>query len=468
LHVLTPGLLAGFGVVATILIGALVIGLANLIDLHDRSDAVAQTFTLRVALQRLLATMVDAETGERGFIITGSAAYLEPYDRARETIARDLARVRALVAGDGEQQADLEQLSAIVDLKLQELGAAIGERRNSGFAAAQAQVTTNVGKRTMDGIRAIVARMEARDDAALATRRTEAERSYNAARVTQLVTTLLALAAVIALFFGTVHYGDVRLKAARAAEAQRAQLQEALQQKDDFVALVSHELRNPVNTIAGWGRMLEAGTMSPDRSANAIAVIGRTANSLRALIDDLMDTTQLVSGRMRLTVVPLHIEEVVREAIDVVRLGAENKGVFITEIIGPDLPAIRGDAGRLKQVVCNLLANAVKFTPTGGHVTIAATAVDDAVRVEVHDTGEGIDPEFLPHVFERYRQGSASTPSRRGLGLGLSIVRHLVELHGGRVAVSSPGPGHGSTFVVHLPLAATSQPVASDRHLEPV
>jgi signal transduction histidine kinase len=138
-----------------------------------------------------------------------------------------------------------------------------------------------------------------------------------------------------------------------------------------------------------------------------------------------------------------------------VRLSADNKGVSLTETISPDLPMIRGDAGRLKQVVCNLLANAIKFTPTDGCVDVKLAATDTGLCLEIHDTGDGIDPAFLPHVFERYRQAT-SAQRHRGLGLGLAIVRHLVELHGGTVTAASPGLGRGSTFAVEVPLAATA------------
>jgi signal transduction histidine kinase len=264
---------------------------------------------------------------------------------------------------------------------------------------------------------------------------------------------------MLALFVSMLRYGAMRLQAARAAEEQQAQLREALNQKDDFVALVSHELRTPTNTIVGWARMIEDGTMRPESLKRAVGAIGRNAESLRQLIEDLMDTSQLVSGRMRLAIGDVDFGEVVRDAIDVVRLSADNRGVALTDAIQPDLPLIRGDAGRLKQVVWNLLANAIKFTPAGGHVTVALVSTDAGLRLEVHDTGEGIDPAFLPHVFERYRQAAAATTSPRSLGLGLAIVRHLVELHGGTVTAYSPGPGRGSTFVVELPLAASPEAV---------
>ena len=269
------------------------------------------------------------------------------------------------------------------------------------------------------------------------------------------MTTTLALLAIAALFVGTLRYTAMQADATRAAELQQAQLREALNQKDDFVAVVSHELRTPANTIAGWARMLADGTMRSDRAGSGISAISRSADTLRQLIYDLMDTSQLVSGRMRLTIASLYFQEVVRDAIDTVRLSADNKGVVLTEAISPDLPMIRGDAGRLKQVVCNLLANAIKFTPKDGCVDVKLVSTGTDLRLEVRDTGDGIDSAFLPHVFERYRQAT-SAQRHRGLGLGLAIVRHLVELHGGTVTAASPGLGRGATFAVQLPLAGTA------------
>jgi signal transduction histidine kinase len=455
-EVLTPGLLAGFILTIVVLLVTLAVELANLRNVYVTNEAVEDTQSVELALQQILTTMVDAETGERGFIITGEPSYLEPFNRARHVISAQMSELRELTADDLEHQADLDRLFAATELKLKELADAIEQRRNSGFAAGQTAVAANVSKRTMDGMRAIVARMKTREDAVTAERNAQAAYSYRTARMTGFVTTGVAILAVIVLFIGMQRYGAVRLRAAGALETQQAQLREALQQKDDFVALVSHELRTPTNTIAGWAQILEERAVGDDRVQRAIASIRRNADSARQLIEDLMDTTQMVSGRMRLTVADVDIRNVVREAIEAVRLSADNKGVILTDEIQSELPAIRGDAGRLKQVVWNLLANAIKFTPSGGRVTIDVKSMSKGVRLEVRDTGEGIDGSFLPHVFERYRQAAVSTSAQRGVGLGLAIVRHLIELHGGTVTAQSAGPGLGSTFVVELPASVPS------------
>jgi signal transduction histidine kinase len=458
--VLTSTVLAAFAAVVVVLAITLVIGLRNLRNVYEASEATAHTYAVKLELRQLLALLVDAETGERGFIITGQEPYLEPYTPARNAVPSVIARLRALMADEPAQQTDVNALATIANEKLTELAAAIRQRRESGFSAAQAVVATNVGKRTMDRVRQTVARVEAREDAALATRLARTQQDYQAARLTRFGTTALAMLAVIALFLVTQRYGRERALATQTAERQAAQLREALQQKDEFVAIVSHELRTPMNTVVGWMRMLEDGTMRPERTQTALASVRRNADSMRQLLDDLMDTNQLASGRMRLAAESVAVDDVVRDAIETVRLSAENKGVALVETIESELPTVRGDAGRLKQIVWNILANAIKFTPKSGTVTIALTTRGAGVQLEVRDTGEGIDPMFLPHVFERNRQGATSPALHRGVGLGLAIVRHLVELHGGTVAARSGGPGQGTTFIVELPVEApTPAPV---------
>jgi len=204
--------------------------------------------------------------------------------------------------------------------------------------------------------------------------------------------------------------------------------------------------------------MLEEHAIKPERVSSAIAAIARNADSLRQLVDDLIDTNQLVAGRMRLSISEVNLDDVIQQAVDAVRLSADNKGVVLTcTTIGNVRSTVRGDAVRLKQVVWNLLANAIKFTPAGGQVTVSLTDTSHTFRVAVADTGAGIDPEFLPHVFERFRQGKPGGGTG-GMGLGLAIVRHLVELHGGIAFAQSAGLGRGAQFVIEVPRTARNRP----------
>jgi CheY-like chemotaxis protein/two-component sensor histidine kinase len=226
--------------------------------------------------------------------------------------------------------------------------------------------------------------------------------------------------------------------------------------KDEFLATLSHELRTPLNAILGWSQVL-LGTDPPDAGtlADGLRTIERNARAQTQLIADLLDMSRIISGKIRLDVQRLDVAAVIEAAVAAVRPGAEAKGVRLQVTLDPVAGPVRGDPGRLQQVLWNLLSNAIKFTPKGGRVQVVLERVNSHLEVVVSDTGEGIRPEFLPHVFERFRQGDASTTRRHGgLGLGLSIVRQLVELHGGSVRAKSPGEGRGATFVVMLPVAA--------------
>ena len=227
--------------------------------------------------------------------------------------------------------------------------------------------------------------------------------------------------------------------------------------KDEFLAMVSHEIRTPLNAVLGWARMLESKQLPPERADHAIAAIGRSASALAHMIDDLLDTSRLLKGTVRLALRPVDLAAVAHEALDAVRPLAATKNVHLAFDAVADSRTVSGDADRLQQVIWNLLANAIKFTPEGGRVDVFLESVDDCIEVRVVDTGQGISLDFLPHVFERFRQADDATTQRHtGLGLGLGIVRELVELHGGTVHAASAGVGHGATFTVRLPIAAGS------------
>jgi PAS domain S-box-containing protein len=232
----------------------------------------------------------------------------------------------------------------------------------------------------------------------------------------------------------------------------RSDAERANRLKDEFVATVSHELRTPLNAIVGWVHVLQHGPADPTTLARALDVIERNARVQRQLISDLLDISSILSGKIRLEVQIVELEPILEAALETVRPSAEAKRIVLERHIEP-LPRVMGDPGRLQQVVWNLLSNAVKFTPEGGRVTLVARRVDSQAEIAVTDTGIGIRGEFLGHVFERFRQGDSSMTRRfGGLGLGLSIVKQLVELHGGSVAAESDGEDRGSTFRVRLPI----------------
>jgi signal transduction histidine kinase/ActR/RegA family two-component response regulator len=240
-----------------------------------------------------------------------------------------------------------------------------------------------------------------------------------------------------------------------AADRARAEAETANRSKDDFLSTISHELRTPLNAILGWAAMLRAGTVDPARMSRAVEAIFNNASRQGRLIEDLLDVSRIVAGRATIDVEELDLGENLRGAVESMMPAAEASGIELRFQPPSDL-FVKADARRLEQVFLNLLSNALKFTPAGGSVTIDAERVGSFVDIRVRDTGAGIEPEFLPHVFERFRQGdSTTTRSVGGLGLGLFIARHLVEAQHGHIAVSSDGPGRGSTFTVTLPSVGT-------------
>ena len=239
------------------------------------------------------------------------------------------------------------------------------------------------------------------------------------------------------------------------ADHARAQAEGANRAKDEFLAVLSHELRTPMNAVYGWARMLQMGQIDSATTPRALDAIVRNAHVQLQLIDDLLDVSRIISGKMRLDIRPVDIPRVLEGALDAVRPAADAKGLRLQSLIDPNAGPLNGDPDRLQQVVWNLLMNAVKFTPRDGRIQLTLQRVNSYVEIVVSDTGAGIRSELLPFIFDRFKQGeSGSTRHQGGLGIGLALVRHLVELHGGSVTAESPGEGKGATFRVKLPLVA--------------
>jgi len=595
-------LLAGFSAVLGVLVVALVAGPANLRKVVGATDAVAHTQAVRAALQGLLTTTIDAETGQRGFIITGDESYLEPYARSQRTIEADVMRVRSLTADNAAQQEDLERVAAAVNRRLELIEQSIRLRRDSGFGAAQVVIATGEGKRLMDEMRTIVTRMEAREEALLATRNAEALRSYRVAQALGLVTTGFALLALGLLFAGTRRLGAERRLAEQAAdrtnitlrsigdavvttdnqgrilgmnpvaqalmgwteaeaagrpledtlviinehtrrpaenpigrvlresivvglanhtiliskdgreipiddsaapiksadgsllgvvmvfrditerhqaERERAQLTESERlarrhaeqtnrTKDEFLAMVSHELRTPLNAVLGWADMLRSGTLAGDRRDRAIDAIYSNAMRQTRLIDELLDLARIMSGKLQVERSDVDFAALLRSAVDVIQPAADGKHIRLTVDAAEAPQLFYGDQARLQQVLANLLSNAIKFTPDGGGVGISLRRTGNGVTLTVTDSGQGIPQEFLPFIFDPFRQVDQLTTRRHGgLGLGLSIVRRLVEAHGGTVRAESAGPGKGATFIVELPMVAAGPASAGPPAIPP-
>jgi PAS domain S-box-containing protein len=257
-------------------------------------------------------------------------------------------------------------------------------------------------------------------------------------------------------------FRDITEERAEADERERLlqQAQAANRLKDEFLATLSHELRTPLTAVLGWTRMLVRGEVQPDRIPHALGVIERNALAQARLVDDLLDLSRIAGGRLRLRLAEIDVTTVVRDALEAIGPSADAKRISIDVQIPAAIPRITVDPERLQQVIWNLLTNAIKFTPAGGTVRVSASASPDGLEITVRDTGRGIPPEFLPFVFDAFRQGEGgSNRTAPGLGLGLAIVRRIIEAHGGRVEAASDGPGRGSTFRVFLP-AVSAGPVS--------
>jgi CheY-like chemotaxis protein/nitrogen-specific signal transduction histidine kinase len=253
-----------------------------------------------------------------------------------------------------------------------------------------------------------------------------------------------------------------------AERAARAEAERASLVKDEFLATLSHELRTPLNAILGWAQILRNRVQDDEELSEGLSVIERNTRVQTQLIEDLLDMSRIISGKIRLDVQQVDLQDVVKAAVASVRHSADSKGIRLQVVLDPLAGPVRGDPSRLQQCFWNLLSNAIKFTPKGGRVQVTLERVNSHLEACVIDNGEGIKPEFLPHLFERFRQADASTTRQHGgLGLGLSIVKHLVELHGGKVRAKSPGEGHGATFCIELPLMVVYPPPADGSREHP-
>lgn len=562
----------------------------------DASDEVEHTQRVLAATQQLLGHLLDAETGQRGYMITGRDDYLAPYEAGRAAVQVDLRRLEELSAGDSQRRRRLQSIGVLTTVKLDELQRTIDTRRAEGPAAAEALIANDLGRLTMDRIRGLLGEVdaEARDTLALRLRERVVERQRFAnllfggalAALAVLIAAVLALNrgarerlaverrlrqseerlrttlrsigdAVIATDLGgrivfinpiaqaltgwdeldaigeplervfvivneetreTVEspvakvlregtivglanhtvllardgrevpiddsgapirdadrsmmgvvlvFRDVsdrkamewereargRAEAAiAAATAAREAAESANVAKDQFLAVLSHELRSPLNVIVSWLAALRRGLQGPQLE-RALDTLERNVRLQAQLIDDLLDVSRIVSGKLSLERRRIDLEAVVRTAIENARPIAAARGIALRAELEPPRGSILGDAQRLLQVVSNLLNNALKFTPGGGRVEVRLSGRDRWACLDVVDSGAGIAPDFLPHVFDRFRQSDeGDAGGHGGLGLGLSIVKHLVERHGGTVEARSDGIGTGAHFAVCLPL----------------
>lgn len=605
---LLPWLLAAATVLGVVAIAAIVSrNVAQTTALLDDALRVSSTLELQRQLDEVLLKAIEAETGQRGFVLTGDEQDLRSYHEAAAAIPLSLERLDALTKTSESQQARLPTLRAAVRAKLEALASAIDRRRADGFAAGLAELRRDEGEQQMDTIRGLVADMEREEAANLRARRADTEAAYRRARAGRVGSGLLSGFLLVGLSLFAIVLGRVREGAARrvaqerehlsvtlasigdgviatdtagrvtlmnsvaegltggaaaeaigrpvsdvltlideqtrqpladlvthvlgsgthrrasdrtllvgrdavhpidasaapirssegpglgavvvfrdigavrrhedalaasearyrdaAAEAlaARAEAEQANRLKDEFLAVLSHELRTPLNAVLGWTQILTARDVRPSTVGRGLASIKRNAEAQQRLVEDLLDVSRIVTGKFPIERRPSVLRAVLAAALDAMGPAAAEKRVDLQATLSDDV-IVDADPYRLQQVATNLLSNAIKFTPGGGRIVVSlSTRGTDAVLV-VEDTGQGIDPTVLPHIFDRFRQGDASsTRVHGGLGLGLAIARHIVEAHGGSIAAASPGAGKGATFTVTLPLAGAGAVARSVR-----
>ncbi len=408
-------------------------------QLLDRVHELIETTT------EAMKMLTDAETGERGFVITGEDSFVVPYEESVHGISRVLDRLEGLLADNPGQRARLEQLKQRIDRKMEHLAAVIQTRREQGFEAASMMIRRAYGKREMDAIRAIVAEMRGEEEALLR-RRAETTRG---AYATAVFTNLLGAFASVVLI------GLLYVAASRGvAERVRARsLEDADRRKDEFLAILAHEQRNPLAAIQAAIDSIRAHRAGDQALQHPMGVIEQQVHQLSRLVEDLLDTSRIARGKLVLRKEVLDISSPIAAAVEMTRSMIQKQAQRI-DVLASDVPLlVDGDRARLTQVFSNLLSNASRYSPPGHKITISATREAGEAVVRVQDEGRGIAREMLPRIFDLYTQEdrNVANPSS-GLGIGLAVVRRIVEMLGGSVQARSEGPGSGSEFTVRLPL----------------
>lgn len=436
--------------------------------------------------------LLDSEDGVRGFIVTGNETYADRHRAAVQRAEQLAATVRAMLNDDQDAVAEFANFDALLTEYKTESQRKIDLRKTEGFENSIVEVAKQSGNILSDRIQASVEKIKAIEFAGLDVRSRSLDRSLNR---TVWILIISSIAGIVALAIANLavwreigrrrkaeidlietNRGLERNVAQRTAELSEAnvglqkigeeremllKLEKSARQeaeianrlRDEFMATVSHELRTPLNSILGWARLLDQGDLDGDQSKKAISTIIRSSETQNRLIEDLMDVARVISGKLELAKAPVDIRDVIEHSVQSLKPEADTKGIeFKVEQIGQSNSAtVLGDRDRLVQVFTNLNANAIKFSPGETKVTVRIASSDENVEVSVEDNGIGIDKQFLPQVFERFRQDSSANGEKCGLGLGLAIVRHLVELHGGNVSAFSEGENKGTTVKVILP-----------------
>lgn len=445
------------------ILGNSLLALRSFDNLVARERVVSRTHAVEAQVAEVETTLVKAESGERGYLLTGDSGYLAMYDAAHSRVGAQVTRLRALLAGDAAQQARVAALDPLITQLFAELQQAINLRaqQQAGAAAAPAG---DAGKQTMDTIRALFADIDVAEDRLLVARMDRAANSLAAGQITMLLATFTDVVLLVVVFVLVWRMVTTRERHLRTESAARAEAEAAVALRDEFVSIASHELRTPLAVLLGNIQLLErrlSRTTEPDEHLQqSFAAIHRQLARLQALVSAMLDVSRIERGQLTIALDTLDLVALVRAAVDEVGLTEQEHPIdLVLPQDPPEAILIRGDALRLDQVLLNLLQNAITYSPEGGSITVEVTRGADDVSIAVTDHGQGISEDALPHLFERfYRVPEVRTEHIGGMGIGLYVVREIVALHGGTVTVTSK-EGSGSTFTVRLPLVTPAEPV---------
>lgn len=458
-----------------------------------------QTQEVLSQLDETFILMLNAETAIRGFMARKDETLLEPYFESRQNAAETFTKLRRLTDNNPAQAQKVFTLEDLINLRLSLFGEIIEARRNKSIEEVQDQFSKRGARELGNNVRSLINEIKTEEQKLLAQREDDLNKSLDQTYAMIYATGLAGLLSLGLAGFAIFREIGKRRKAEAALRDSNKDLERRVEKRtfelsktnlelneeiekrkayesvreellsreqtarkdaeianrlrDEFLATVSHELRAPLNSILGWGRLLETGNLDEETNVKALETIIRNAEAQNRLIEDLLDVSRIITGKLRLEVMNVKPVIFVEAALESVRPAAEAKSIALEIKEDPVVSHISGDPNRMQQVIWNLLSNAIKFTPNGGRVKVEIAREDGHVAVRIKDSGIGIKKEFLPHVFDRFRQADASSIRKfGGLGLGLSIVRHITEMHGGTVSVLSKGENTGATFTVTLPV----------------
>jgi signal transduction histidine kinase len=473
----------GFSLAIVPLIVAAILGMRDAQALSESMRWVNHTHEVKLAAHTLLSALVNVETGARGFVLTGDERFLDPYYQGKKVVQNSLNELRVAMQDNLDQISRVMQLTPDVEQRVAMAARMVEFRKTHDLLSTLNQFDLYAAKAVMDRVRGIVAQLISDEESLL--RQRQAVLQVDSRAVQTGITLANALAVLIVAGAALAFYKEERRRrraegelrksydelerrvAERTSDLASAQrrAETANRVKDEFLAMVSHELRTPLNAQRGWLHVLER-TMStePEKARRALGGIQQATEQQTRLVEDLLDSARIISGKLRLELRPTRVREVAEAALNTVRLLAQEKSIRLETAFASDNLSVLADPHRLQQVLLNLLTNAIKFTPAGGDIKLEARRAAATVQIVISDTGEGIKEEFLPHVFEPFRQVDGADLRRHGgLGLGLAIVKDLVVAHRGEVSVASPGANQGTSVTVTIPVA----PKIHDTHCRP-